>query len=254
MDLGLAGKTVAITGSTGGVGTALVNLLAQERARLVLIGGQSERLKSLAASPTSAGTIVGAVAGDFRRNSDRRACTSALLDLAQLDGFVFLPAELRTDTFSDARPSEIRETFDVNLFAAIELAQAALSRASSTASFVFASSVDAHRHPRHTPSASYDSSKRALESVAESIAVEAGSRGIRSNCIIPGLVRTPMTEDLFSTQFQLERDQFLASVPLGRAGTPTEVATLIVLLLSPASSYLTGACIPVDGGFLSQGL
>jgi len=253
MDLALAGKTIAISGSTSGIGSALAALLDGERTHLLLVGGRAERLNALADS-LAPGTIVGVVAGDLRRDSDRRACASALLDLAQLDGFVFLPAELRTDTFSEARPSEVRETFEVNVFAAMELAQAALSKASSTASFVFVSSIDAHRHPRHTPSASYDSSKRALESLAESIAVEAGSRGIRSNCIIPGLVRTPMTEDFFSAQFQREHDRLLEAVPLGRPGTPTEIANLLIFLLSPASSYLTGACIPVDGGFLSQGL
>lgn len=253
MDLALAGRVIAIAGSTSGIGNKLAQMLDSEGARLLLVGGRDDRLDSLIRS-LSPNSVVAAVAGDLRRETDRRACTSMLAGSHHLDGFVFLPAELRTDTFGETRLSEVRETYEVNVFAAFELSQAVLSKASPTASCVFVSSIDAHRHPRHTPSASYDSSKRALESLAESIAVDAGPRGVRSNCVIPGLIRTPMTEDFFGSDFQHERDRFLEAVPLGRPGTAEEIANLVAFLLSPVSSYLTGACIPVDGGFLCQGL
>jgi 3-oxoacyl-[acyl-carrier protein] reductase len=253
MDLSLAGRTVAIAGSTGGIGAALVNLLVQEQASLLLVGGRPERLDALSALlPPDA--LSQTVPGDFRNRGERARCAKALLRAPQIDGFVFLPAELRTDTIGDARMSEFRETFDVNFFSAFELSQAALSKASDGASFVFVSSIDAHRHPLHPPSASYDSSKRALEGLSESIAVESGSRSIRSNCLIPGLIRTPMTEDFFTSQFDTERARFLQAVPLARAGTADEVAQIITFLLSPASGYITGTTIAVDGGFLRQGL
>jgi NAD(P)-dependent dehydrogenase (short-subunit alcohol dehydrogenase family) len=253
MNLALTGRTIAIAGSTAGIGLALTTSLDREHARLLLVGGRPEPLSALA-STLSPGALIGIVPGDLRRESDRNQCTLALLESTELDGFVFLPAELRTDAFSEARSGEFRETFDVNVFAGFEFAQAALSRASSSASFVFVSSIDAHRHPRHSPSPSYDSSKRALESISESIAVEAGTRGIRSNCIIPGLIRTPMTEDFFGKEFDAERLQFLDAVPLGRPGSPEDIANLIMFLLSPVAGYVNGTSIPVDGGFLCQGL
>ena len=253
MDLGLAGRTIAIAGSTAGIGSALTTLLDREHARVLLVGGRSERLNALAQT-LSPETPIGIIPGDLRRESDRNRCTNALLGSPELDGFVFLPVEFRPDAISEVRSSEFRETFDVNVFSAFEFAQAALSRASSSASFVFVSSIDAHRHPLHTPSASYDSSKRALESISESVAVEAGSRGIRSNCIIPGLIRTPMTEDFFGQEFEADRRRFLDAVPLGKPGNPEDVADLIMFLLSPLSGYINGTSIPVDGGFLCQGL
>ena len=204
-------------------------------------------------SPEHAASDI--VPGDLRRESERdrvyRLLSSSPGDLT---ASCFCRRNCERIAIAEARSSEFRETFDVNVFSAFEFAQAALSRASSTASFVFVSSIDAHRHPRHTPSASYDSSKRALESISESVAVEAGSRGIRSNCIIPGLIRTPMTEDFFGQEFETERLRFLDAVPLGRPGTPEDVANLIMFLLSPVSGYITGTSIPVDGGFLCQGL
>lgn len=253
MDLALAGRTIAVAGSTSGIGSALTTSLDRESARVLLVGGRPQRLSALAQT-LSPENLIDIVPGDLRRESDRNRCTTALLGSLELDGFVFLPAELRPDAISQARSSEFRETFDVNVLSAFEFAQAALARASSSASFVFVSSIDAHRHPRHTPSASYDSSKRALESVSESVAVEAGSRGIRSNCIIPGLIRTPMTEDFFGEEFEADRRRFLDAVPLGRPGNPEDVADLIMFLLSPVSRYISGTSIPVDGGFLCQGL
>lgn len=253
MDLGLAGKTIAIAGSTGGIGVALVNLLAGEQARLLLVGGRPERLTALATSLPPE-LLLQTVHGDFRKQGDRARCVDALLQAPGVDGFVFMSAELRADEIGDARSSEFRETFDVNFFSAFELSQAVLPKAKHGASLVFVSSIDAHRHPRHPSSASYDSSKRALESLSESIAVESGVRSIRSNCIVPGLIRTPMTEDFFTSEFDNDRRRFLDSVPLARAGTPDEVGQLIAFLLSPVSGYVTGTSICIDGGFLRQGL
>lgn len=253
MELDLKGRTVAIAGSTGGIGIAVVNLLVREECRLLLVGGRAEPLDELSGRLPPE-LLLQAVPGDFRNERERERCVDALLRAPGVDGFVFLPAELRTDTIVDARTLEFRETFDVNFFSAFELSKAALTHAKPGASFVFLSSIDAHRHPRQPASASYDSSKRAVESLSESIAVESGFRSIRSNCLVPGLIRTPMTEDFFGPQFDRERLQFLQSVPLGRAGTPDEAGSAVLFLLSPVSGYITGATIAIDGGFLRQGL
>ncbi len=185
MELALAGRTIAIAGSTGGIGSLLAASLDREHAHLLLVGGNPDGLHALVGT-LSQSAVIGAIAGDLRKESDRNQCSEALRGAAEIDGFVFLSAQLRTDSFSDARSSELRETFDVNVLAAFEFVQAALSRASSSASLVFVSSIDAHRHPRQTPSASYDASKRALESISESVAVEAALAELRSNCMIPG--------------------------------------------------------------------
>src|SRR5450756_580570 len=113
MDLALAGRTIAIAGSTAGIGLALTTSLDREHARLLLVGGRPERLNALA-HILSPGALIGIVPGDLRRESDRNQCTAALRESTELAGFVFLPAELRTDVFSEARSSEFRETFDVN--------------------------------------------------------------------------------------------------------------------------------------------
>lgn len=251
MDLKLADTLVAIAGATGGIGTALVSLLKREHARMLFVGGRAEGLKNLVGNLDDS-SIVDVIPGDFRKASDRKQCAEALSQTPAISGFVFLSAELRTDPIWTARINEFQETLDVNLSAALELAQPILAHEET--SLVFVSSIDAHRHPTHASSAAYDSSKRAIESLSESIAAECGPRKVRSNCIVPGLIRTPMTEDFFSSCFDRERLRFLSAVPLARPGTAEEVADLIAFLLSPRSSYITGTTIPIDGGFLCCGI
>lgn len=253
MDLRLGGTLVAVTGSTGGIGRALVTLLAEEGARLVLAGGSAEKLEDVSHS-LPAGSVAAAFPADLRTEKGLQDCCVRLNEQPPVSGFVHLAGELRSDAFPDAREAELRETLTITAIAAFELSQVVFRRAPHGSSLVFVSSIDAHRHPLHPPSASYDAAKRTLESLSESLAVEGGPRGIRSNCIVPGLIRTPMTEDFFGQDFEEERGSFLRAVPLARAGSVGEVANLIAFLLSSRSSYVTGATVPIDGGFLCQGL
>ena len=253
MDLHLGGTLVAVTGSTGGIGRALVKLLAEEGAQLQLAGGIAERLENVSRS-LPAGSVVAAFPADLRTEKGLQDCCGRLDEQPPASGFVHLAGELRSDALFDARVAELRETLAITVIAAFELSQVVFRRAPVGSSLVFVSSIDAHRHPLHPPSATYDAAKRALESLSESLAVEGGSRGIRSNCIVPGIIRTPMTEDFFGQDFAEERGRFLQAVPLARAGSPDEVAARIAFLLSSRSSYITGATVPVDGGFLCQGM
>ncbi len=95
----------------------------------------------------------------------------------------------------------------------------------------------------------YSASKWALRGITRAAAMELGPRGIRVNCIHPGFIDTPMTRsapDAF-------REANLASTPLGRTGTPDDVAPVVAFLLSRASGFITGADLPVDGGLTSHG-
>lgn len=101
-------------------------------------------------------------------------------------------------------------------------------------------------HLAYYRSLAYGASKAALERIVEQLAVELAPDGIRINAISPGLVRTPMTTPIWSDPAKVA--ERVRTIPLGRMGEPSEIATLIRFLASDASSYITGATIPVDGG------
>ena len=110
------------------------------------------------------------------------------------------------------------------------------------------SSIDAY-FGETAPSSGYALTKASLIGLTNALAFELGKYKIRVNTILPGLIRTHMTEDFFKSEFDRERSEFLKRVPLGRVGDPTEVAKLIAFLLSDDSSYITGDSIFMDGGY-----
>jgi NAD(P)-dependent dehydrogenase (short-subunit alcohol dehydrogenase family) len=94
----------------------------------------------------------------------------------------------------------------------------------------------------------YNASKAGVEMLTRTIAVEYAARGVRANCLAPGVIDAGMTDELPSAE---ERERLRAQHPLGRFGDAAEVAEAAVWLLSDAASFTTGATLRVDGGFLA---
>mgnify|MGYP001569567787 CR=1 FL=1 len=248
----LSGKTAIVTGGTAGIGLAIARALGEAGARAVLAGRSGARGREALAKLEGAG-----VAAEYR------ACdvTDAPSVSALVDGVVQAHGGLHAMVISagllfvkpalDFRPEEVDALLAVHVRGGFLCAQAA-ARAMiprGGGKIVFISSMLAERAvPNQAP---YIAAKGGVVAMARGLAVEWAPHNIQVNALAPQLTRTPMTEGLFRDPQKMA--SVLARTPAGRAGEPEDVMGAAVFLCAPASDYLTGQHLVVDGGRSAAG-
>lgn len=164
---------------------------------------------------------------------------------ASLDGLAYCPGSINLRSFRALKPETYREDFELNVIGAVKTLSAGLKglKASGAGSVVLFSTVAvAQGMPMH---ASVAASKGAVEGIAKTLAAELAP-GVRVNCIAPALTNTPLTERFFADEAKAAA--LGEKYPLGRTGTPADIASLACFLLGAESSWITGQVLGVDGG------
>jgi NAD(P)-dependent dehydrogenase (short-subunit alcohol dehydrogenase family) len=138
-----------------------------------------------------------------------------------------------------------RDIVDTNLTGTFLVCQAAAAMMTDGGSIVTTSSVHARSGAGRL--AAYSAAKGGVESLTRALALDWAYRGIRVNCLAPGYFDTDMTEDLRTNE--RHRNRLLARIPLGVVGAPSQLVDVVRLLIGPGGGYITGAVIPVDGGW-----
>jgi NAD(P)-dependent dehydrogenase (short-subunit alcohol dehydrogenase family) len=248
VDLGLQGSTVIVTGAGSGIGAATARLLAAAGASVVLVGRREALLRQRAdAIKQSGGHAICVVADLADPASPARIVSSVVEVFGRVDGLVNNAAVCRHFPLAEWDVAAFDEHLATNVRAPYFLIQAALPslRESPVRSVVNISSSSGTL--RLSGQSVYGMTKNALDYLTQSLAGELAPARIRINSIAPGPIDTPIhatwADDLDEAYRWLE-----SQVPLGRIGDPDEVARWIALLLSPVSSFMTGAVIPLDGG------
>ena len=250
MDLGLSGKVAIVTGASRGIGRATVEALLAEGSRVVAGARDVSSLGGLA---------VHAVPVDLStREGPARLVDAAIAAYGGIDLLVnnVGATRLHFDGFASVSEDDWMLSFQTNFMSTVRAVRAALPHLIDRRGAIFnVSSLNARVPALEAPE--YSAMKAALNSISRVLAVELGPTGVRVNALSPGPVLTDMQvgpggfAEQVTAASGATTEEFLAefdkAVALGRLAQPAEIATVILLLLSERTSFITGAEVAVDG-------
>ena len=239
----LAGRHALVTGAGRGIGRAVVLELATRGAHVLACGREPARIEETVQLARRLGGSVTARLGDI-------TSPEFVESWARKDGPIDVLVHNATSfpsyaQLEDARPGDVQLVHEVAVFAPMRITAHLLPdmKARGFGRIVFMGSIAATLGAAQQ--APYASAKAALQGLMRTIALEGASHGVTCNLVEPGLV---LTERVLAAIPEARRAALVARTPIGRAGTPEEIAAVVGFLASPRASYVTGACIPVTGG------
>lgn len=240
----LEGKRVLVTGASSGIGRGIAIECSRMGAKVVITGRNEARLQETLALMQNIDEHQVLMA-DLAVDEDVQNLVDGIED--GLDGIVLCAGFTIVKPFKFVSPQDIEAIMDVNYKAPVILTQKLLKKKkiNKSASIVFISSVSGV-FVSAPAAALYSGSKGAVNGVAKAMALDLSPRGIRVNCVNPGMVDTNIFSKGDITQEQLEED--VKHYPLGRYGKPEDIGYAVVYLLSDASAWVTGTNLKIDGG------
>jgi 3-oxoacyl-[acyl-carrier protein] reductase len=249
MDLGLQGKVAIITGASRGVGRAIASGLAAEGCRLSIVARGRKALEETADNLWSSGTETLAIVADLTVAQDVDRIVQATMDhFGKIDILVHNAGGAKGQNIFDTSDGDWEEALALNLLALTRLAKlvAPIMSQQGEGRIITISSIFGRESGGRT---AYNSLKAALISLTKSLARQFAPNNILVNSVAPGSLLFPGSS--WDRRQQADPERIAAFVksdlPLGRFGTPEEVAALVVFLASRQASLISGACLPVDG-------
>ena len=240
----MVGRVALVTGASRGIGAAIASRLASDEIYVFGTATTSEGASSISDALGTHGTGIelrinepDSVAAAFDQITSERSVSILVNNAGITNDTLFL-------RMSDSDWSEVIETNLISLHRMCKPLLRGMMRERWGRIINVGSVVGRMGNPGQ---ANYAAAKAGIEGFTRSLAQELGSRGITVNCVAPGFIDTDMTAELG----EKVTDQLVTRIPLGRVGTPKEVAETVAFLASEGSSYITGQTIAVNGGMLS---
>jgi NAD(P)-dependent dehydrogenase (short-subunit alcohol dehydrogenase family) len=241
---GLDGAVAIVTGPTGGIGSACARALARAGAKLILLGRSRPAVERLARELGA----TAAPACDLSRPGTVRRVIDAL---PTPDVLVGCAGGNRPAPFLELGDDDLRWTWETNVVAALAPAQAVARRMVAEGRRGAIVTVTSQMgHVGGVDRTAYCAAKHAVEGACKAMALELAPHGIRVNTVAPTFVETEMTRPFLADE--AFRASVVARIPLGRLGSPEEVASAVLFAASPDAALMTGSSLRVDGGWTAQ--
>jgi 3-oxoacyl-[acyl-carrier protein] reductase len=258
--LSFTDKVALITGGSRGIGAATVRLFARAGAKVCFSYQRAEKEANALIAECGAPDVCFAVRQALDTAEDGRALVDAAiqhfgkLDALVVNHGVWPPQDAAIDTMADAQWQGTLSTNLHSVFGLVQRAVAQMKRQQKDAHgarghIVLIASTAAQRGEAFH--ADYAASKGALISLTKSLSSELVSQGIYTNCVAPGWVRTDMSEPAIANP--ATREKIFATIPVGRVGTPEEIAAPVLFLCTAYAGFITGEVVNVNGGAVLVG-
>ena len=250
--LPLHGLTALVIGGSSGIGNHIAHGFQDQGARVAIVARTSSKVESAADRLRDKDSAARGYTADVARSEQLdRLVETVLADLGRLDVLVTCQGVTILKAAEDFTEADYDEVMSTNMrsvfFCCTKFGRHMLSRGSGA--IINIASLAAHRGwPR---SAVYAVSKHGVAGLTRTLAAEWASRGVRVNAISPGFFMTDLNRDKMSPE---RKESALRRTPMGRFGELPELVGAAVFLASPAASFVTGAVLNVDGGYLASGI
>ncbi len=245
----LSGKTIIITGASRGIGKGIATILAQNGADIAFTYSQSVvSANNLVKEITSFGVKCKAYKSNAANFNESQSLIEQILkDFESFDVLINNAGITKDNLLMRMTEEDFDKVVEVNLKSVFNMVKATqrVFLKKKSGSIINISSIVGVKG--NAGQSNYSASKAGIIGFSKSIALELGSRNIRSNVVAPGFIETEMTSEL--SQEIVEK--WIQGIPLKRAGKPEDVANLCLFLSSDLSSFITGQVINVDGGMLT---
>ena len=246
----LSGSAALVTGAGSGIGAAIAAELARSGSSVVLVGRRADRLEQVSERVAAEGGKAFMLPWDVGRGDDAEDLVSSAAALSGDDISVLVHAagnQVRKPA-TDMTLEDWDSVINIHLRAAFALSRAMarpLIAHERPGSVLYVGSMTSARAGLRDTVA-YGAAKSGLLGLMRTLAVEWAGHGVRVNTVAVGFVSTEMTQDIDGTP---ARQALVSRAPLGRLGTPEEIARVVAFLASDRASFVTGECVTVDGGW-----